>query len=69
VIRIENENWLGDARERVSAQYRYHGPELAGTYSTGAFTADEPIPEVIAEGQSLVLYDGDELLGGGIIAR
>jgi tRNA-specific 2-thiouridylase len=53
----------------VSAQYRYHGPNIPGTYdfATNTFAPNEPIPENVAPGQSLVLYRGNECLGGGII--
>ncbi len=50
------------------AQYRYHGPKIRGTIADGIFTPDTPLQEAVPEGQSLVLYDGAEVLGGGIIA-
>ncbi len=56
------------ADEEVTAQYRYHGPHIAGTYTYGTFTPRQPISEAIASGQSLVLYRGEECMGGGIIA-
>ncbi|MBO4416326.1 MAG: tRNA 2-thiouridine(34) synthase MnmA [Lachnospiraceae bacterium] len=56
---------------RCSAKIRYHHKEQPGTLKlTGAgcvFTFDEP-QRAITPGQSLVLYDGDRVLGGGIIA-
>lgn len=56
------------AGDSILAQYRYHGPRITGTYTQGAFTPDLPLPEAIASGQSLVLYQGEECIGGGIIA-
>lgn len=52
----------------ISAQYRYHGPSIAGRLSGSVFVPLEPLHEEVASGQSLVLYDGDMCLGGGIIA-
>ncbi|MEO6536262.1 MAG: tRNA 2-thiouridine(34) synthase MnmA [Candidatus Paceibacterota bacterium] len=56
--------------EILSAQYRYHGPRISGTYdaNTKTFIPNELLPEAIASGQSLVMYRGDECIGGGIIA-
>ncbi len=53
----------------LDAQYRYHGPLICGTLTiqTGTFSPAEDIPEPVAPGQSLALYQGDRLLGGGII--
>ncbi|TAL58337.1 MAG: tRNA 2-thiouridine(34) synthase MnmA [Legionella sp.] len=51
----------------VTAQYRYHGPRVRGTLRGNAFTPSEPIPEALAEGQSLVIYTEDQVVGGGSI--
>ncbi len=52
----------------IDAQYRYHGPIISGSFtSEGVFTPLADLPEPIAPGQSLALYQGDRLLGGGII--
>ena len=70
-IALTHTNWFTLPRkdEVVEAQYRYHGPRISGTYVDGErrFYPAEPFAEVIAEGQSLVLYRGDECIGGGII--
>lgn len=66
-IRIAHENWFGEVSGAIEAQYRYHGPRIRGTYAEGSFTPSEPLPEPLAEGQSLVMYKGEECLGGGII--
>lgn len=66
---LEQVNWLSQPGSGVySAQYRYHGPVIAGTLSDNTFTPSEPVKESIAAGQSLVIYDGDTCIGGGIIA-
>lgn len=68
-------NWiLGHAPEkplRVQARIRYrHAAQpavaVAGPDGTVRVTFDEP-QRAITRGQSVVLYDGDEVLGGGII--
>lgn len=53
---------------KLHAQYRYHGPLVSGVYDphTSTFTAPN-LEETPASGQSLVLYDGNECVGGGII--
>ena len=58
---------------RCSAKTRYRQPEQPCTvYPAGAhgvrLVFDEPL-RAITPGQSAVLYDGDMVLGGGIIAR
>jgi tRNA-specific 2-thiouridylase len=52
-----------------TAQYRYHGPLIEGTFesATNIFTPTHKIEEPIAAGQSLVLYSGITCIGGGII--
>lgn len=71
-ITLTDTNWLITPSNNAQylAQYRYHGPKIAGTYSTetSSFIPEKPIAESIASGQSLVLYDEDTLIGGGIIA-
>jgi tRNA-specific 2-thiouridylase len=66
-LTLREENWFEAIPEHVVAQYRYHGPRIAGRYADHAFTPNEPFREPIASGQSLVLYAGDTCIGGGII--
>ena len=70
-------NWIsGDVPQqplRVTARIRYRQPEQPCTvYPAGEagvrLVFDEPL-RAITPGQSAVLYDGDTVLGGGIIAR
>ena len=55
---------------RCSAKIRYHHKEQPGIFvrkgSGGVFTFDEP-QRAITPGQSLVLYDGERVIGGSII--
>jgi len=71
-LRLREENWFQPqllAHGSLEAQYRYHGPRIAGRYDadTHTFTPSVPLQEAIAAGQSLVLYANDECIGGGII--
>jgi len=65
-------NWLSEPRdgESLTGQYRYHGPKITGKVSEdkAAFLPYPFLNEPIAEGQSLVMYRGEELIGGGIIS-
>lgn len=60
----------GDGPVRVTARVRYRGPEPAATAEvTGGclvVTFDECV-DAPAPGQALVCYDGDKVLGGGVI--
>ena len=66
-VHFSHAHWFGESSTVQTAQYRYHGPVISGKIDSGTFIADEPLPEILAAGQSLVFYAGDELLGGGII--
>ncbi len=71
-IALTQTNWLSDTDpgEPLTAQYRYHGPLLEGRLSSdrNSFIPAEGASEALASGQSLVLYRGDELVGGGIMS-
>lgn len=71
-LMLEQTNWFRapEPMHRYEAQVRYHGPRVEGTYdgATATFIPDTPLTEPAAPGQSLVLYENDEALGGGIIA-
>lgn len=68
-INMRAVSWVDTTPELpLEAQYRYRGsriPVSRITDSTVCF--GEVLPETPAEGQSLVLYRGDECLGGGVI--
>jgi len=55
---------------RVTARVRYRGPEPSGTAEVSGDTLtlrfDEPV-DAPAPGQAIVCYDGDRVLGGGVI--
>jgi tRNA-specific 2-thiouridylase len=69
---LEHTNWLREPETGASytAQYRYHGPKIEGSFDMrrSTFAPRAPVAEPVAAGQSLVLYAGEECIGGGIIA-
>jgi tRNA-specific 2-thiouridylase len=69
-LQLTDTNWFTEDTSGIpSAQFRYHGPLIEGMLSEdrGEFRPSLPFPEPLASGQSLVLYRGEELLGGGIL--
>ena len=72
-IVLTQTNWFAsgnDSSETLTAQYRYHGPLIEGKLSSdhSSFIPTTPITEPVAIGQSLVIYHGDQCVGGGIIS-
>lgn len=71
VFALEQTNWFADPLLAQSAQYRYHGPLVSGAMKMKneeyLFVPNEPLKEAIADGQSLVLYNGAQCIGGGIL--
>ncbi len=69
-------NWLGDKAalgERVEVQVRHRAPAVAAELvrmddGEIELALEEPVA-AITPGQSLVLYDGERMLGGGVIER
>lgn len=62
-----------DSPVRVSARVRYHQPEQPAVAEqlgpdTLRVTFDEP-QRAVTPGQAVVLYQGDTVLGGGVIAK
>lgn len=68
-IRFADANWFSNPSNATEMQCRYRGPRLAirkvSSYE-GKVTPYEQ-GEAIASGQSIVFYNGGELVGGGII--
>ncbi len=71
---VHDLNWLTDtvpAMEQVDIKYRYASPAVSGrvrqqTAGTLSVEFQEP-QQALSPGQSLVLYQADRVLGGGII--
>ncbi len=72
-IRLEKTSWISDVPQsgkNYSAQLRYHGAYLSCEVEIGAdkgTTVHFADPILAAPGQSIVVYDGDVCLGGGIV--
>jgi tRNA-specific 2-thiouridylase len=73
---VQEVNWLSEpltVGARVSVRVRHRSPLAAAEVvrcgdGEVEFALDEPVA-AITPGQSLVMYDGEKVLGGGFIAR
>ena len=71
--RIEKTNWISEAPKtgkRYTAQIRYHGEFLPCKVKCSTPSVAQVIfakPVMVAPGQSIVVYDGDVCLGGGVV--
>lgn len=69
-----NTNWISGVPEKdkkYSAQIRYHGELLSCKISCIGQTSAEIIFDkkvLVDKGQSIVIYDGDVCLGGGVVS-
>ncbi len=66
-ISFSNANWFTEPIGAVEAQYRYRGPRVQGYIKENSFVSSELLPEIPTPGQSIVFYQKNELVGGGII--
>jgi tRNA-specific 2-thiouridylase len=65
-LEIESLTWVdGPVEGEVLVQSSAHGRAIHARYSAPTVRFDDPVVRV-APGQSVVLYRGDEVLGGGI---
>lgn len=66
---LRDSNWviIPDASTTYTAQIRYHGECIPAVYTDAGIILE--YKGVIAYGQSLVLYEGDVLVGGGVIDK
>jgi tRNA-uridine 2-sulfurtransferase len=72
-VRVRDMHWIGDSRLapiNVRAQTRYRDTPIsvALTHKHDALVVKFATPHIAAPGQSIVLYDGDQCLGGGTIS-
>ncbi len=75
VIELEKVNWISETPKKgknYTAQIRYHGEFLPCTINPGGLPSGVEVvfenPVLVAPGQSVVLYDKDIVLGGGVVA-
>lgn len=71
-VRLQNMHWIGHEPTfplRISVQTRYHEPPIAAVISkdNNEITCTFDTPHLASPGQSIVVYDGDTVLGGGTI--
>ena len=79
LCRAEDVTWVGEAPARIgekfrcTAKYRYRQPDQETEVTWEAenlLTVRSLTPQrAVTPGQSVVLYDGDRCLGGGIVTR
>ena len=77
ILKIKNTNWISEipkGNKNYTAQIRYHGELLNCTLNCidciGQTSAEIDFVDknvLVDKGQSIVIYDGDVCLGGGIV--
>lgn len=67
-VELENANWFikPEKGKEYTAQIRYHGAFLPCRAEDNKITFDEPLTD-LASGQSVVIYDKNKIIGGGIV--
>ncbi len=70
-IKLQDLHWINsepEAGKTYQARLRYRGPLINCTAEGDKLILEEP-QRGLASGQSAVIYDGDHVLGGGIISQ
>jgi tRNA-specific 2-thiouridylase len=65
---IKNINWISEVpkkNKKYTAQIRYHGEQLPCKVENNLVIFDKAI--LISPGQSIVVYDRDMCIGGGVV--
>ena len=65
-VRMSGGYFRGDNSQSVMAQIRYRSLPTEARYEDGLLTFEEPV-WAVTPGQSAVIYQGDLLVGGGLI--
>lgn len=68
-VKLQDAHWISVApkeSKKYQARYRHRGPLVECSYKDGKVIFEEP-QRGLAAGQSIVLYDNNLVLGGGII--
>lgn len=72
-IELCSVHWINKPKNiKLSARLRYRGPLVESNLETSETVTKLSLSQAqraIATGQSAVLYDGDEVVGGGIVSR
>ncbi len=66
---LKNINWISEIpknNKKYTAQIRYHGEQLSCKVQNSSIIFDKPV--LVSPGQSIVVYDNDVCIGGGIVA-
>lgn len=66
-IIFSDANWFDESARATEAQCRYRGQRIMGKIAGNRFISTQPLLEIPAPGQSIVFYENDKLIGGGII--
>ncbi|MEK7128501.1 MAG: tRNA 2-thiouridine(34) synthase MnmA [Patescibacteria group bacterium] len=72
-ISLKNTNWISeipDPNKTYTAQIRYHGEFLPCKVKCSTLRVTQVVftkPVLVAAGQSVVIYDGDVCVGGGVV--
>ncbi|OHA17662.1 MAG: tRNA 2-thiouridine(34) synthase MnmA [Candidatus Taylorbacteria bacterium RIFCSPHIGHO2_01_FULL_46_22b] len=71
-VLLSDTNWISgsapDASKEYESQIRYHGGRMSCRITEGGKKCIFlEVPDALAFGQSLVVYDGEQCLGGGIL--
>jgi len=71
VFKVKNLNWLAGEKPRAVKSFqvkvRYQAPAIKATIKGSQIILKQPA-RAIMPGQSAVFYDGDKILGGGLIS-
>lgn len=69
IVVLRDANWVStpEVTRSYTTQIRYHGEYIPARYTQGGIEVQ--FSGAIPSGQSLVLYDGDILIGGGVIDK
>jgi tRNA-specific 2-thiouridylase len=67
---IEDVNWISgtpNEDKKYTAQMRYHGEQIPCQVKESKIMFSKPV--LVAPGQSIVIYEGEVCLGGGIVVQ